>query len=206
MTAAPYGERLDRDLHRAIAQTGARDRAAALLASATHRNRDELRDVVRNLDDSLDQELWIDGNTLEPKHGEKVFEREEKAVDALVDLKRDGDLPAALVQPLIDALRTPTEFWLRMPSHPRWRPQASRGRSRKRGRGWRGPRPLARPALRAGDRGLRARLGRSAGGRRAASSSRALTAGLPEGPGHRVFEHHQVKRLVGVRRGRVTDG
>ena len=83
---------------------GARDRAAALLASATHRNRDELRDVVRNLDDSLDRELWIDGNTLEPKHGEKVFEREEKAVDAFVDLKRDGDLPAALVQPLIDAL------------------------------------------------------------------------------------------------------
>jgi FtsP/CotA-like multicopper oxidase with cupredoxin domain len=82
----------------------ARDRAAALLAGATRRTAEELRSVVRNLDDSLEPAFWIDGNTLQAKHGDKVFDRERKAVGALVGLAQRGDLPGEIVQPIIDAL------------------------------------------------------------------------------------------------------
>jgi FtsP/CotA-like multicopper oxidase with cupredoxin domain len=85
---------------------GVRDAAAAQLASASQRTAAEFRDIVRNVDESLDSSLWIDGNRLEPKHGDKVFEREEKAVDTLTDMVKKRDLPAAEAQIHIDALET----------------------------------------------------------------------------------------------------
>jgi FtsP/CotA-like multicopper oxidase with cupredoxin domain len=83
-----------------------RDAAATLATSAKGRTAEELREIVRNLDFALDPSQWVDGNTLAPKHGDKVFAREVKAVAALVGLKSRGDLPAATVQPHIDALET----------------------------------------------------------------------------------------------------
>jgi hypothetical protein len=85
---------------------GVRATAATLLTSASRYAAEELRAVIRNLDDSLDPSLWIDGNTLDPRRGGAVFKREGKAVDSLVDLRTRRELPAETLQPLIDALET----------------------------------------------------------------------------------------------------
>jgi len=53
---------------------------------------------------ALDPALWIDGNHLKAKHGNKVFDREKDAVKELMELKRKGSIPDATLQGMIDKL------------------------------------------------------------------------------------------------------
>ena len=78
--------------------------AIALLPGATKQEADRLRDVIKKLNDSLDPSLWVDGNHVSRKHGDKVFSSEKDAVGKLVDLIRKGSLPDATLQGMIDKL------------------------------------------------------------------------------------------------------
>ena len=59
------------------------------LADAARRDRPELRSAVRQLRESLDAGLWVDGNHLRARHGGEVFESEKEAIQKLEQLLRD---------------------------------------------------------------------------------------------------------------------
>jgi hypothetical protein len=78
--------------------------ATALLAGATKPDANKLKDIVKNLTDSLDPSLWVDGNHVETKHGDQVFNNEKQAVQKLMDLLKNSSIPGATLQEMIDTL------------------------------------------------------------------------------------------------------
>jgi PKD repeat protein len=78
--------------------------AAALLAGASKPDSAKLKDVVKKLDDSLDPGLWVDGDHLDPKHGQKVFDSQKDAVAKLMDLLKNkkSAIDDAALQAMID--------------------------------------------------------------------------------------------------------
>jgi hypothetical protein len=78
--------------------------AAALLAGASKPDSAKLKDVVKKLDDSLDPDLWVDGDHLDPKHGQKVFDSQKDAVAKLMDLLKNkkSSIDDAALQAMID--------------------------------------------------------------------------------------------------------
>jgi hypothetical protein len=78
--------------------------ATALLAGASKPDAGKLKDVVKKLDESLDPDLWVDGDHLDPKHGQKVFDSQKDAVGKLMDLlkSKKSEIPDATLQAMID--------------------------------------------------------------------------------------------------------
>jgi hypothetical protein len=85
---------------------GALEQAQALLAGADKQDAKKLQEIVDKLSDSLDVSLWVDGNHLDPKHGQKVFDREREAVGKLMGLLdgKDSAIPHAALQEMIGSL------------------------------------------------------------------------------------------------------
>jgi hypothetical protein len=77
-----------------------------LLATASKHDADKLKVASRKLTESLDPSLWIDGNHLQAKKGEHVFQDEKEAVQKFTELLKDKKtaIPAATLQSWIDAL------------------------------------------------------------------------------------------------------
>jgi hypothetical protein len=78
--------------------------ANTLLAAAGKQDSEKLKQVVKSLNDSLDSSLWVDGNHVDPKHGNQVFDKEKQAVQKLVELLNKSSIPAATLQSMIDTL------------------------------------------------------------------------------------------------------
>ncbi|MFL6068708.1 MAG: hypothetical protein ACJ74N_13345 [Gaiellaceae bacterium] len=80
--------------------------AQALLAGAASHDANRLQEIVDKLSDSLDPSLWVDGNHLDPQHGQKVFDRDREAVGKLMGLldSKDSAIPDAALQGMIDSL------------------------------------------------------------------------------------------------------
>jgi UDP-N-acetylglucosamine 2-epimerase len=78
--------------------------ATALLAGLPKPDSKKMADVVKKLTASLASELWVDGNHVDPKKGEQVFDREKEAITQLMHLQRGGSIPAATLQGMIDTL------------------------------------------------------------------------------------------------------
>jgi hypothetical protein len=82
----------------------------ALHAVATdHSDQNHLDDAIDHVQDSLADELWLDGNHLVAKKGKKVFDEEEDAVDELRDILKDikdhdSAQSAVVIQDLINRL------------------------------------------------------------------------------------------------------
>jgi len=56
----------------------------------------ELEKAIDHIEKSLDPDLWVDDNHLDPKHGHKVFNEEKKAVKILMKLIEKDDTPQAV--------------------------------------------------------------------------------------------------------------
>ena len=78
--------------------------ATALLAGARHSDQDKLKDVVRELTAALAPSLWDDGNHVDSRRGDEVFEKHQDAVDTLMDLQRHGSLSDSALQGIIDTV------------------------------------------------------------------------------------------------------
>jgi FtsP/CotA-like multicopper oxidase with cupredoxin domain len=79
--------------------------ATILLAGATPADAGELRDIGRKVSESLDPALWIDGNHVSAKDGNKVFDSEKVAVSKLMQLiKKSSTISQATLQGMIDSL------------------------------------------------------------------------------------------------------
>ena len=80
--------------------------ATGLLAGASTPDAAKLRSVVKSLSEALDPSRWVDGNHLQAKHGNEVFDREADAVAKLQELLKDKKtaVPATTLQSLIDTL------------------------------------------------------------------------------------------------------
>ena len=78
--------------------------ATALLAGARKSDADRLKDVVKELTAALAPSLWIDGNHVDSRHGDQVFEKHQDAVDTLTDLQRHGSLSDSALQGIIDTV------------------------------------------------------------------------------------------------------
>jgi photosystem II stability/assembly factor-like uncharacterized protein len=78
--------------------------ANALLAGARKSDADRLKDVVKELTAALAPPLWIDGNHVDSRHGDQVFEKHQNAVDALMDMQRHGSLSESALQGIIDTV------------------------------------------------------------------------------------------------------
>ena len=83
---------------------GALTTASALLPSARLLDAILLKLVVRGVQDSLDASLWVDGNRLDPRRGDRVFDDEAAATAALDILLGFGSVPDATVQGMLGAL------------------------------------------------------------------------------------------------------
>ena len=84
------------------------DAINAELATASKRDRSELREAAKKLSESLDPRNWVDGNHLQAKRGARVFEDEKEAVQKLRQLLKDkkSDVADASLQSWIDTLVT----------------------------------------------------------------------------------------------------
>ena len=72
----------------------------AELATASKRDRSELREAAKRLAESLDPRNWVDGNHLALKKGKSVFQDEKQAVQKLGELlkdKKSGVADASLI-------------------------------------------------------------------------------------------------------------
>ena len=78
--------------------------ATALLAGARHSDQDRLKDVIRELTAALAPSLWDDGNHVDSRHGDQVFEKHQDAVDTLMDLQRHGSLSDSALQGIVDTV------------------------------------------------------------------------------------------------------
>jgi hypothetical protein len=78
--------------------------ATALLAGARHSDQDRLKDVVRELTAALAPSLWDDGNHVDSRRGNQVFDKHRDAVDTLMDLQRHGSLSDSALQGIIDTV------------------------------------------------------------------------------------------------------
>jgi len=85
---------------------------AELACTASRDVRNRLSDAIRHLEDSLVASLWVtsgplaDGNHLDPINGDKVFDAEHAAVDALAGIIR----PSTAVRAAITQLATVDQF------------------------------------------------------------------------------------------------
>jgi hypothetical protein len=81
----------------------------ALLATATNKkDREELKDAIEELEDSLEPKLWIDQTHLNPKHGKEVFAQEKETVEELVEILKDkkSSLPKGAIRGFINRIGT----------------------------------------------------------------------------------------------------
>jgi hypothetical protein len=78
--------------------------ATALLAGASKADSNKLNDIVRKLNDSLDSALWVDGDHVDAKHGQQVFDSQKDAVGKLMNLlgNKKSEIPDATLQSMID--------------------------------------------------------------------------------------------------------
>lgn len=53
----------------------------------------KLDKAIDHIEKSLDEDLWVDDDHLDPMHGKKVFDEEKKAVKELMDLIKKDDTP-----------------------------------------------------------------------------------------------------------------
>ena len=78
--------------------------ATVLLAGLPNPDSNKMTQVVKKLTASLAPELWVDGNHVDPKKGEQVFNAEKDAIGQLMNLERGGSIPVATLQGMIDTL------------------------------------------------------------------------------------------------------
>ena len=78
--------------------------ATALLPGLPAKDAKTLQDAIDRIADSLDPTLWIDGNHVVDKHGNKVFDREKAAVGKLKDLLKKSTIPDATLEDMMDTL------------------------------------------------------------------------------------------------------
>ncbi|MGZ4411664.1 MAG: Ig domain-containing protein, partial [Gaiellaceae bacterium] len=78
--------------------------ATVLLAGLPNPDSNKMTQVVKKLTASLAPELWIDGNHVDPKKGEQVFNAEKEAIGQLMNLERGGSIPVPTLQGMIDTL------------------------------------------------------------------------------------------------------
>jgi len=78
--------------------------AQALLAGARRSDADRLRGVVRELSAALDPSLWIDGNHVSSRRGDRVFELHQDAVQDLEYLQKHGSISDSSLQAVIDTI------------------------------------------------------------------------------------------------------
>jgi len=78
--------------------------ANALLPGLPAKDARKLQDAIDKLGASLDPALWIDGNHVVKKDGNKVFDREKDAVKKLMELINSGSIPVPTLQGMIDSL------------------------------------------------------------------------------------------------------
>jgi hypothetical protein len=95
---------------RALAQ------ATAFRSGARKSDADRLKDVVKELTAALAPSLWIDGNHVDSRHGDQVFEKHQDAVETLKDLLRHGSLADSALQGSSTRSCTPTACSPRWPS------------------------------------------------------------------------------------------
>ena len=94
-----------------------KDELHSLLPTGDKHADKRIKEAIERIDESLDDKLWIDDNTLDPKKGEKAIHKEEKAVEKLMEIlakdddddddddDHDSSLPAsvlAAIQQIID--------------------------------------------------------------------------------------------------------
>jgi hypothetical protein len=60
--------------------------------------------AIEEINKSLDARYWETATTLDPKDGDKVFDREAKAAGELAKIVKDGSLLAGAVQAVIDSM------------------------------------------------------------------------------------------------------
>jgi hypothetical protein len=79
---------------------------AAIAAGGSKHDIDRLKDVRKKLGDALGPKLWLDDTHVQPKGGEKVFDRLKDVVHKLQDLQKDkkSDIPDDVVQGWIDSI------------------------------------------------------------------------------------------------------
>jgi hypothetical protein len=70
--------------------------ALAALQVADRGVSNNLKAAVKYIGESLDPKLWIDADFLNPKYGNKVFDRERQAAHELMQVMDDRDAPAAI--------------------------------------------------------------------------------------------------------------
>jgi hypothetical protein len=58
--------------------------------SADKHSQKEIDKAIKHIEESLDDNLWVDYTHLNPKHGNKVFDEEKKAVKALMKVIDEG--------------------------------------------------------------------------------------------------------------------
>jgi photosystem II stability/assembly factor-like uncharacterized protein len=78
--------------------------ANSLLATVDKKDQGKLKDIVKQLDDCLDSNLWVDGNHITDKKGEQVFDNCKQAAHQLNDLLKKSSIPDATLQGMIDDL------------------------------------------------------------------------------------------------------
>src|SRR5438132_658196 len=98
----------------AAASTGALGQIRGAIADLTAlrgnvtdpRKLDDLNDAINHLSNSIDSSLWTDGNHLQRKKGEKVFEEDKKAIHDLMGLLngKKMPMPLAALQDIIDSI------------------------------------------------------------------------------------------------------
>jgi hypothetical protein len=80
---------------------------ATLRAGLTRKqDADRLDQVIAHMDKSLAPKLWVDGNHLDPRQGQQVFDQQKDAVNKLVLLRGDprSTVAPATVQTFIDRI------------------------------------------------------------------------------------------------------
>jgi hypothetical protein len=81
------------------------DRITVLRQGITDRRDGQSLDaVIGDLTDAVQSQYWVDASHLDPRKGDKVFDKDEQAIRELVRLKREGHsaIPDALLQGFID--------------------------------------------------------------------------------------------------------
>jgi len=78
--------------------------ANALLPGLPQKEANKLEAAIKKLGESLDPALWIDGNHVVDKDGQRVFDREKYAANKLEDLINDNSIPDATLEGMIDSL------------------------------------------------------------------------------------------------------
>ncbi len=84
------------------AKEGVARRLQGLLPTGDKDNDKKISEALSAVRESLDPSLWAGPNDLDPKHGDRVFDLERKAVQKLRDLKTPVEGASALAHDLTD--------------------------------------------------------------------------------------------------------